>query len=230
MKRSRPLKMVAAVAACSVLVAGAVFVADALAGEGHQHGRTAAAQAGRPLGCCGACGAAAEKPAGPAGPAAQAGKPAGPEGPMCPACQAAGKMCAACQAAALKAGRGHPGWQQARHEHLAAALKAVQAAEKALAAGDHEALAAELAKAKSLLVALQPPTTQPAKAVAKAPGARFANARCPIMGTAIDPANVPPSLTRTFEGQKVAFCCGACPPAWDKLTDEQKAAKLQAAR
>jgi ribosomal protein S20 len=57
----------------------------------------------------------------------------------------------------------------------------------------------------------------------------FANARCPIMGSKIDPDNVPDRLTRTFEGKKVAFCCGGCPAAWDKLSDEQKAAKLKTA-
>ena len=52
------------------------------------------------------------------------------------------------------------------------------------------------------------------------------NGTCPMMGNKIDPAKVPVSLTRVFYGQKVGFCCGDCPPAWDKLTDEQKAAKL----
>jgi hypothetical protein len=36
-------------------------------------------------------------------------------------------------------------------------------------------------------------------------------------------------LTRDFNGQKVGFCCDGCPPAWDKLTDEQKTAKLASA-
>jgi hypothetical protein len=55
------------------------------------------------------------------------------------------------------------------------------------------------------------------------------NARCPIMGTKLDPAKVPDALTRTFQGQKVGFCCGGCPAAWDKLTDPQKQEKLDAA-
>ena len=57
----------------------------------------------------------------------------------------------------------------------------------------------------------------------------FANTNCPIMGTAINPAKVPASLIREYKGQKVAFCCASCPPAWDALTDEQKDAKLAAA-
>ena len=65
------------------------------------------------------------------------------------------------------------------------------------------------------------PTTAPADG-------KVVNARCPIMGGKLDRDNVPASLTRTFNGQKVGFCCGGCPPKWDKLSDEQKAAKLKA--
>jgi len=67
------------------------------------------------------------------------------------------------------------------------------------------------------------PTTAPAD------DAKVVNARCPIMGTKLDRDKVPASLTRTFGGQKVGFCCGGCPGKWDKLSDEQKAAKLKAA-
>ena len=55
------------------------------------------------------------------------------------------------------------------------------------------------------------------------------NARCPIMGNNIEPAKLNDSLTRVYKGQKVGFCCGMCPPQWDKLTDEEKDKKLQAA-
>lgn len=58
----------------------------------------------------------------------------------------------------------------------------------------------------------------------------FVNARCPIMGSAIDPAHVPDSLTREYKGQKVAFCCAMCPPAWDKLSDADKDKKLEAVK
>jgi hypothetical protein len=57
----------------------------------------------------------------------------------------------------------------------------------------------------------------------------FVNTRCPIMGSPIDPAKVPANLTREFKGQKVAFCCSGCPAAWDKLTDQEKEAKLKEA-
>lgn len=58
------------------------------------------------------------------------------------------------------------------------------------------------------------------------PAAQFANVRCPIMGTQMDLANVPETLTRTHKGQKVAFCCAKCPAAWDKLSDTERDAKL----
>ena len=54
----------------------------------------------------------------------------------------------------------------------------------------------------------------------------FANDRCPIMGSPINPAKVAENLIRDYKGQKVAFCCAGCPAAWDKLTDTQKQAKL----
>lgn len=57
----------------------------------------------------------------------------------------------------------------------------------------------------------------------------FVNVTCPIMGSAIDPKNVAPELVRLHKGKKVAFCCGGCPVAWDKLSEAQKDAKLREA-
>jgi hypothetical protein len=68
----------------------------------------------------------------------------------------------------------------------------------------------------------------PTNGQASAAPVAFVNTKCPIMGGAIDPAKVPESLTRVYKDQKVAFCCGMCPGQWDKLTDAQKDAKLQA--
>ncbi|RKY09076.1 MAG: hypothetical protein DRP66_03085 [Planctomycetota bacterium] len=62
------------------------------------------------------------------------------------------------------------------------------------------------------------------------PKVEFVNAKCPIMGNPINPAKVPANLVRDFAGQKVAFCCAACPPKWDKLSDAEKTAKLAAAQ
>ena len=68
-----------------------------------------------------------------------------------------------------------------------------------------------------------------ARSPAQAPGpVVYANVRCPIMSNPIVPANVTQSLTREHKGQKVAFCCGGCPGAWDKLSDADKDAKLAA--
>ncbi len=61
----------------------------------------------------------------------------------------------------------------------------------------------------------------------QAAAAEFVNARCPIMGNPINPENVTDDLTREFRGQKVAFCCAACPSQWDELSGEEKAEKLQ---
>jgi hypothetical protein len=60
-----------------------------------------------------------------------------------------------------------------------------------------------------------------------AASAGFANTKCPIMGSAINPSKVTEGLTRVYKGRKIAFCCGMCPGQWDKLTDAQKDAKLQ---
>lgn len=61
------------------------------------------------------------------------------------------------------------------------------------------------------------------------PTPAWANVTCPMMGSPIDPKNVSPELVRVFEGKRVAFCCGGCPTAWDKLSEAQKRAKLREA-
>jgi hypothetical protein len=63
----------------------------------------------------------------------------------------------------------------------------------------------------------------------KAGGVGVVNAACPIMGTEIDPDDVPENLTREFRGKTVGFCCSGCPAAWDKLSDEEKEKKLAGA-
>ena len=66
------------------------------------------------------------------------------------------------------------------------------------------------------------PTTKPASP--------YVNVKCPIMKGDIDPAKVTDATTRVFNGQKVAFCCAMCPPQWDKLSDKEKQAKLDAVK
>lgn len=46
---------------------------------------------------------------------------------------------------------------------------------------------------------------------------------CPIMGAKMDAAKVPDSLTRTYKGVKVGFCCAGCPARWDSMSDAKKA-------
>ena len=60
-------------------------------------------------------------------------------------------------------------------------------------------------------------------------GVPVVNKNCPITGGKIDNKSVAPELTRDYQGQTIGFCCPACPPQWDALTDAEKAAKFQAA-
>lgn len=62
------------------------------------------------------------------------------------------------------------------------------------------------------------------------PASPYVNVKCPIMKGDIDPAKVTDATTREFNGQKVAFCCGGCPAQWDKLSDKEKQAKLDAVK
>ena len=58
----------------------------------------------------------------------------------------------------------------------------------------------------------------------------FVNLRCPITGSKIMPEKVTPSLSRQFKGWKIAFCCPGCPGPWDRLSDAEKAHRLQRAK
>jgi hypothetical protein len=73
-----------------------------------------------------------------------------------------------------------------------------------------------------LAAASDSPTTKPASP--------YVNVKCPIMQGDIDPAKVTDATTRVFNGQKVAFCCAGCPEKWDKLSDKEKQAKLDAVK
>jgi hypothetical protein len=129
-----------------------------------------------------------------------------------PASAPAGMMCdrKACQE------------HKAKVEELA---KALDAAKKAADSGDAKAASAAIDKAIALLKEAQESMT---KMMASASPATVAvvNARCPITGEKIDPAKVPADLVTTYKGQKIGFCCGMCPPAWDKLSDADKDRKL----
>ncbi|TWT30173.1 hypothetical protein KOR34_47310 [Posidoniimonas corsicana] len=47
---------------------------------------------------------------------------------------------------------------------------------------------------------------------------------CPISGEAVDEA-----VTVDYQGKTVKFCCKDCLASWEKMTDEEKQAKLAAA-
>jgi hypothetical protein len=106
--------------------------------------------------------------------------------------------------------------------NLKAALEAMDAAGKAVERGDQKGALAHLATARRLVAATH-------DALADRARPRFANARCPMMGTEIDPEKVPAALTAAFRGRNVAFCCAGCPVAWDKLSDAEREARLEKA-
>ncbi len=112
--------------------------------------------------------------------------------------------------------------QDIHGKQLPAIEDAIRKAIEHLQAGHAQAALAELKQAqKSLAVARQ--------ALGRHIAPQFVNTKCPIMGSPINPEKVTPNLVREYEGQKVAFCCGSCPLAWDKLSDAQKEAKLKVA-
>lgn len=49
------------------------------------------------------------------------------------------------------------------------------------------------------------------------------NAKCPIVPADELPAN---PATVEFKGQKVGFCCPGCISDWNRLSDEQKQARI----
>ena len=124
---------------------------------------------------------------------------------------------AATDAAAVQGAANQP-----RAASVAAAIASIDAAAKALESGDHATAAKELANARKILEAIQKAATG-----ASAAPVGFANTKCPIMGSPINPSKVTEGLTRVYNGKKVAFCCGGCPGQWDKLSDAQKDARLQ---
>lgn len=128
---------------------------------------------------------------------------------------------AAASAPATGAARRH----QMHRIHLKNLGQAERAVDKAIAAlqqDDKDKAMAELRKAKKLLAETRTSMAHRGKG-------QVVNARCPMMGTALDPEKVSKNLTRTFKGRTVGFCCHGCPAAWDKLSDDDKADKLRAA-
>ncbi len=117
---------------------------------------------------------------------------------------------------------GRHSMQEMCMKKLGGVIKAIDKAVKAVEAGDKDTALAELAEAKKLVLACQKAKSEMCKG-------KIVNARCPMMGTKLDPSKVTASLTKTHKGKKVGFCCAGCPSAWDKLTDQQKQEKLDKA-
>ena len=161
--------------------------------------------------CCGTCDKAASCPVSKAGTAAAC-------------CDKAGtaQCCAADKVQSTK-GKALPTLQQVHARQLPIALTSIDAALKALEQGDQAAAIRYLTAARLNIQTAQ-------VALAKHVGPTFVNAVCPMMGSPIKPETVTASLTREYKGEQVAFCCGGCPEAWDKLTDAQKEAKLAKAK
>ena len=104
-------------------------------------------------------------------------------------------------------------------ENLPMVMLSIDKAVYAVESGDNKTALAELHKAQKMLIAIY-------GAIGTHVKPQFANNRCPIMSSPINPEKVTMNLTRDYKGQKVAFCCAGCPSMWDKLTDAKKQAKL----
>ncbi len=135
----------------------------------------------------------------------------------------------------------------AKHLATMAKLQALLAeAKQAADSNDAEAAAKKIAEAQALLEKQHQAMHKHMKAMGATCGdkpapqcpmcqagpqasAKIINVRCPMMGTTLKLEKVTEKLTREFKDQKIGFCCGGCPTAWDGLSDEQKEAKLKKA-
>jgi hypothetical protein len=106
-------------------------------------------------------------------------------------------------------------------EDIASAKAAIKAAMDALDKDDKATAKSELEKADKLLTKAHKCMKDN---IDKMP---CVNGKCPISGKEFDKMDVPADHTRMYKGMKIGFCCSNCPIAWDKLTDEEKDAKLK---
>ena len=103
--------------------------------------------------------------------------------------------------------------------HLPMLSASIDKALKAVESGDKKTALVQLNMAKKMIAEIN-------LAIGKLVKPKFANVRCPIMGSPINPDKVSKDLIRDYKGEKIAFCCAGCPAAWDKFSDTAKAAKL----
>ena len=106
-------------------------------------------------------------------------------------------------------------------KNITEAMASLDKAVTAIDAANTADAKAEIEKAKMLLKDVQ---LAQKKCIEKMP---VINDRCPITGKKIDIMNTPEHLTALYNGKKVGFCCPACPPMWEKLTEKEKAEKLE---
>lgn len=114
--------------------------------------------------------------------------------------------------------KSHAKHKAASADHLHKAMAKLDDAEDAIKNGKTKHAHKAIQEARKL-VASAYQTVRPA----------VANEKCPIMGNTVKTDAVPANLYRTFKGKGVAFCCGGCPAAWDKLSDAKKVQKLASA-
>jgi len=100
---------------------------------------------------------------------------------------------------------------------LQTALVHLDKVKKAIEAGEKKAALIALQKATASVTAVYKTLKRP----------EVVNNKCPIMGGKVNPAKVPDKLFRKFKNQGVGFCCAGCPQAWDKLSEGDKAKKLE---
>ena len=110
---------------------------------------------------------------------------------------------------------------QTNMENITAAMAASKAAIEALDKGDTKTAKIEMEKVDKLLATMDKCMKENMQQMP------CINGKCPISGKPIDAMNCTKELTRMHKGTKVGFCCPVCPPAWDKLTDIEKDAKLK---
>jgi hypothetical protein len=101
--------------------------------------------------------------------------------------------------------------------------QSIDKALKAIESEDYKKASAELRKVQKMITLIN-------EAIGKHVKPKFANVSCPIMSLPIKAGKVTKNLIREYKGQKVAFCCAGCPVKWDKLTDNEKDAKLAEAK
>lgn len=103
----------------------------------------------------------------------------------------------------------------------AAALVLLDEALKAMDTGDTADVKVKIEKAKMMLNDMQ---AAQKTCLQQMPAAVD---RCPMTGKKIGLMSTPEDQTRLYKGRKIGFCSPACPPAWEKLTDAEKDAKLE---